>query len=437
MSREQVFDIEIKKFFDVCTKILESHSKAFLSLTPNSDSHVLRNLQRYRTVYNMTDVSTHIPYFQKMFRNYRDDLLNVLREDKWLQDENVVIQFGEELEDEDLRKRSAKRKIEISTIYKNALQLRKTVEESLKGLPDSAHDSSQELIYPEIFLLHLLRILSSIYPQNKELQRNIQVLEKDLGVANARKTGHPLESIAENAKQLLSGVLPGNLKIPSNEEINQKLETAFKDPLVSETLGTTVSSLMNAKNLGEGLGLAMKSLENPKFMDGLMRAVQTIIPAETLETIMKSTESLKDSGEIKEALGKLGLAGENVDLSKTLGSVLNNFNINDLASSLSGVLPNPSSVQTLPDEASSEQQDTTVAPSSSSPVSDPVSEPVSESVSSTPVVLPDFSKFSMQDAVSMLMKNVPPELLNALSKQNIGSSEPSNTPETSKSLIDF
>lgn len=321
MSREQVFDTEIKKFFDVCIKILESHGKAFMNLNPNSDSHVLRNLQRYRTIYNMTEVETHIPYFQKLFRNYRDDLLNVLRDDKWLQDDNVVIQFGEELTDADLRKRSAKRKIEISTIYKNAIQLRKSVEESLKGLPDSAHSNTQELIYPEVFLLHLFRILSAIYPQNKEIQRNVQVLEKDLGVTSARKTGHPLENIAENAKQLLSGVLPGNLKIPSNEELNQKLETAFKDPLVSETLGSTVNSLMNAKNLGEGLGLAIKSLENPKFMDGLMRAVHTLIPPETLETIVKSTESLKDSGEMKDALGKLGLGGD-LDIGKTLSTVL-------------------------------------------------------------------------------------------------------------------
>jgi len=171
MSREQVFDSEIKKFFDICVKILESHSKAFLTTT--TDSHVLRNLQRYRTVYNMTSVETHIPYFQKLFRNYRDEILNVLREDKWLQEENVVIQFGEELEDEDLRKRSAKRKIEISTIYKYAVQLRTTVEESLKGLPDSAHQNSQELIYPEIFLFHLSRIFSALYPQNKDWKKNL------------------------------------------------------------------------------------------------------------------------------------------------------------------------------------------------------------------------------------------------------------------------
>ena len=316
MSREQQFDTEIKKFFDVCVKILESHQKAFLS----SDNHILRNLQRYRIIYNMTEVGTHIPYFQKLFRTYRDELLEVLKEDHWLQNENVVIQFGEELEDEDLRRRSEKRKIEISSIYKSAIQLRKTVEESLKGLPDTAQEQTQELIYPEIFLLHLFRVLFSIYPQNKDIQRNIQTLEKDLGVSSntsTKKANPLLENLAENAKQIFGNVLPNNLKLPSNEEMSQKLEQAFKDPVVSETLGSTVSSLMNAKNLGEGIGAAMKSLENPKFMDGLFRAVQTLIPKETLDTITKSTEQLKDSGDIQDALGKLGIPTD-IDISKML-----------------------------------------------------------------------------------------------------------------------
>jgi hypothetical protein len=413
MSREQVFDSEMKKFFDVCIKILESHDKAFLNLNPTSDHHVLRNLQRYRTVYNMTQVETHIPYFQKLFRNNRDDLLNTLRDDKWLQDENIVIQFGEELEDEELRKRSAKRKIELSTIYKCALKLREHAEESLKGLPESAHDSSHELIYPEILLLHLFRILSAIYPQNKDLTKNIQCLEKELGIS-AKKSNHPLENIAENAKSLLSGVLPSNLKMPSNDEINQKLETAFKDPLVSETLGSTVSSLLNANNLGEGLSLAMKSLENPKFMDGLMRAVQTLIPAETLETIVKSTESLSSSGELKDALSKMGLSGD-LDVNKILSPV---------AANPVAIEPNP------------EPRDTTIESTGDRSTGDRSEAPSSEAPK---LVLPDLSKIPMEDLMSNLMKNVPPELLNVLSQlqnKSTSSAEQAPTIET-KSLIDL
>ena len=319
MSREQVFDTEIKKFFDVCVKILESYQKAFFTLHTASDNHVLRNLQRYKIVYNMTEVSTHIPYFQKLFRTYRDELYEVLKDDHWLLKENIVIQFGEELEDEELRKRSEKRKIEISAIYRYAIQLRKTTEDSLKGLPDTLQEQSQELIYPDIFLLHLYRILFSIYPQNKEIQRVVQTLEKDLGVSSttSKKQNPLLENIAENAKQILGSVLPTNLKLPTNEEMSQKLEQAFKDPVVNETLGTTVNSLMNAKNLGEGIGAAIKSLENPKFMDGLLKAVQTLIPQETLDSITKGTEQLKESGEIKDALGKLGIPTD-IDISKML-----------------------------------------------------------------------------------------------------------------------
>jgi hypothetical protein len=346
----------------------------------------------------MTDVAKHIPYFQKLFRNYRDDLANVLKEDKWLRDENIIVQFGEELEDEDLRKRSAKRKIEISTIYKYAHQLRKSVEDSLQGLPETAHESAQELIFPEIFLLHLLRVLFAIYPQNKELQRNIQTLEKDLGVSNAKKPGTSLDAIADSAKQMLGGILPGGLKLPSNEELNSKLEQAFKDPLVSETLGQTVNSLIGAKDLGEGIGLAMKSLENPKFMEGLMKAVQTFIPQETLDSIVKSTESLKESGEVKEALSKLGIPAE-IDISK--------------------VLQNPSELLSSVLQNNTNNTDT---PSSV--------EEVSEN-----------SPINIKSALDTLMKNnIPPEMIQALENMMKNPNTANATDHTSnpeKSLIDL
>lgn len=428
MSREQQFDTEIKKFFDVCVKILESHQKAFLS----SDNHILRNLQRYRIIYNMTEVGTHIPYFQKLFRTYRDELLEVLKEDHWLQNENVVIQFGEELEDEDLRRRSEKRKIEISSIYKSAIQLRKTVEESLKGLPDTAQEQTQELIYPEIFLLHLFRVLFSIYPQNKDIQRNIQTLEKDLGVSSntsTKKANPLLENLAENAKQIFGNVLPNNLKLPSNEEMSQKLEQAFKDPVVSETLGSTVSSLMNAKNLGEGIGAAMKSLENPKFMDGLFRAVQTLIPKETLDTITKSTEQLKDSGDIQDALGKLGIPTD-IDISKMLKE-------GPGAELLKSITPSSDNTSTNCEDGvcqlpplNDSQQDSSVT--STATIGDTnievgtVKEGKQEAKQESPSV-------NMEQMFQSMMKNIPPELSEMLNKyqSQILNKEPE------KSLIDL
>jgi hypothetical protein len=451
MSREQQFDTEIKKFFDVCVKILESHQKSFLT----SDNHVLRNLQRYRIIYNMTEVGTHIPYFQNLFRTYRDELLDVLKDDHWLKNENVVIQFGEELEDEDLRRRSEKRKIEISSIYRSAIQLRKTIEESLKGLPDSAQEQTQELIYPEIFLLHLFRVLFSIYPQNKDIQRNIQTLEKDLGVSSqtsTKKTNPLLENLTENAKQIFGNVLPNNLKLPSNEEMSQKLEQAFKDPVVSETLGSTVNSLMNAKNLGEGIGAAMKSLENPKFMDGLFRAVQTLIPKETLDSITKSTEQLKDSGDIKDALGKLGIPTD-IDISKMLKEGPGAELLKSIAPVTSpATSPATSPVTSMVTESNQESnlncEDGVCQLPPLNESSSNVSETTSAATSAaTSAVIGDTnfevgqvkegkqetSGVNMEQMFQSLMKNIPPELSEMLNKYQ---SQMLNK-EPEKSLIDL
>ena len=451
MSREQVFDTEIKKFFDVSIKILESHTKTFLSLHPTPDNHITRNLQRYRIVYNMTTPEDHIPYFQKLFRNYKSELIEILKDDKWLVEGNVVIQYGEDLEDEELRKRAEKRKIEISSIYKCAVQLKKSVEESLKGLPESAQEQSQELIYPEIFLLHLFRILFAIYPQNKDVQKVVQTLEKELGISsNQRKMNPLLEGLAENAKNIFGGVLPGNLKLPSNQEMSQKLEQAFKDPVVNETLGATVNSLMNAKNLGEGLGAALKSLENPKFMDGILKAVQTLIPPETLEGIMKSTEQLKESGDVKDALGKLGLPSE-IDISKMLTDGKGNggldlakmLNINQLAGAVSRSTP---AIEEGNKTESIVEVDSQLEAVSQGPKGEEISDSPSPAVEPLPQVesvspqldLSQLAKglegINPEQMIQGLLKSVPSEFQNLFSQMMKPSEE---QVQEQKSLIDL
>ena len=437
MSREQVFDSEIKKFFDISVKILESHQK---NQIVSNDNHTLRNLQRYKIVYNMTDVESHIPYFQKIFRTYRDDLYNVLKEDKWLIDENIVIQYGEEIEDPELRKRSEKRKIEISSIYKTAVQLRNTFEESLKGLPESARENAQELIYPHIFLLHLFRIFFSIYPQNKEIQKVVQTLEKELGMNpnTNKKSNNPLAEIAQNAQKilgngntnLLQSLLPPDLKLPSNDEMASKLQEAMKDPVVNETLGATMNSVMGAKNIGEGISLALKSLENPKFMEGLLKTVNTLIPAETLNAITKSTEQLKENGEIKNALSSLGLPSE-IDISQML-----NDQINQLKVSVSeGVQSHdllPSSLQL---ETSSEQVSLQMDESQA-----PVSE--SNEPTATSVIHPSFESLNkitsgLPTEMMDMLKN--PNLLQMFNQfqQQLLNQQSSSSPSEEKSLIDF
>jgi len=451
MSREQVFDTEIKKFFDVSIKILEAYNKTFLSLHATPDNHIIRNLQRYRIVYNMTSPEDHIPYFQKLFRNNKSDLGEVLKDDKWLLDGSIVIQYGEDLEDEELRKRAEKRKIEVSAIYKCAVQLRKSVEESLKGLPETAQEQSQELIYPDVFLLHLYRILYAIYPQNKDLQKVVQTLEKELGISSQKKMNPLLEGLAENAKSLF-----GNLNLGSNQDMSQKLEQAFKDPVVNETLGATVSSLMNAKNLGEGLGAALKSLENPKFMDGILKAVQTFIPPETLDTIMKSTEQLKENGDVKQALGKLGLP--EIDISKMLTDGKANggldlskmLNINHLASAVESAQAQAEAV--LPEQVQepSLMQEVVVDEIKVQPTVVGEESVVSESTD-TPLpqqldlgqLAKGLENINPEQMIQSLLKSVPPEFQNLLSQMmkqpgGAGGALESSGPEPSeKSLIDL
>lgn len=437
MSREQVFDSEIKKFFDICVRILESYQKYQIVST---DNHTLRNLQRYKIVYNMTEVETHIPYFQKIFRMYRDDLYEILKEDKWLMDENLVIQYGEEIEDPDLRKRSEKRKIELSSIYKTAVQLRRTYEESVKGLPESARDQSPELTYPQVFLLHLFRIFYAIYPQNKEVLKVVQSLEKDLGMTstNTKKMNNPLAEIAENAKKilggggangnLLQGLLPPDLKLPSNEEMASKLQQAMKDPVVNETLGATMNSVMGAKNIGEGISLALKSLENPKFMEGLLKTVNTLIPAETMDAITKSTEQLKDNGEIKNALSSLGLPSE-IDISQMLNQQLSQLKVSPSVSE-------ENNTETLTVENLDNQ------------VVDPQSMTAEDSqqtqISSGPI--------TQEQTLNQLSSMIPTEMMDMLKNPNLlqmfnqfqqqltqqsSSSVESTTSQEEKSLIDF
>jgi hypothetical protein len=225
-------------------------------------------------------------------------------------------------------------------------------------------------------------------------------------------------------------LLPPDLKLPSNDEMASKLQEAMKDPVVNETLGATMNSVMGAKNIGEGISLALKSLENPKFMEGLLKTVNTLIPAETLNAITKSTEQLKENGEIKNALSSLGLPSE-IDISQML-----NDQINQLKVSVSeGVQSSSLSPSSLQLETSSEQVSLQMDESQA-----PVSE--SNEPTATSVIHPSFESLNKitsglpTEMVDML-KN--PNLLQMFNQfqQQLLNQQSSTSPSEEKSLIDF
>jgi hypothetical protein len=227
--------------------------------------------------------------------------------------------------------------------------------------------------------------------------------------------------------------------------MSSKLQQAMKDPLVSETLGATMNSVMGAKNIGEGITLALKSLENPKFMEGLLKTVNTLIPAETMNAITKSTEQLKENGEIKNALSSLGLSSE-IDISQMLNQQLR-------------IQPSESSSDNVSDSpaVSSDTVEPHVSASSSATSSSasPLIATSSTTVESSGSESTNNEQTQAVETLNQLTSVIPTEMMDMLKNPNLlqmfnqfqqqmiqglgqpGQSNQASTPTEEKSLIDF
>ena len=259
MTEAIKFEQSLERLFKILQKVLEVKENYVLNLTGTNATLTFLNkyIKAYEydsAKYGKEGIKSHINYFEKIYQANREAVLNGYKSDGWLRNGQIVIQFGEETNGIGI----SNVKILLSTIYNEACDIRVRAEEKLVGLSDDEYQKCQEIIYPEIILLHLYRIFVYILEQKpnspdltklKTCLRDLEIELKITTPTTSVSSSTPSNSTENNlgglggllnmATQFMQkiGMNVEGIQMPSENDINSVIGNIFNNPQVVQTVG--------------------------------------------------------------------------------------------------------------------------------------------------------------------------------------------------------
>ena len=271
MTEVTKFEQSLDRLFKILQKVLEVREKYVLNLTGSNPTLLCLNkyIKAYEydsTKYGKEGIKSHINYFEKIYNTHRESVLTGYKNDNWLKNGQIIIQFGEETNGIGI----SNVKILLSTIYNEACDIRTRAEEKLVGLSDEEYQKCQEIIYPEIILLHLYRIFVYILEQKSnstdliKLRNCLRDLEVELKIPTASAQAAPsttpvaptapsenslggLGGLMNMATQFMQkiGMNVEGIQLPSENDITNVLGNIFNNPQIVQTVGNLARDASN------------------------------------------------------------------------------------------------------------------------------------------------------------------------------------------------
>lgn len=291
-TRNESIDKEIKAL------IKQSEDTIKSKYGPNSNRIELECLNRYSSVYKNTDPQEHFEYFQNIYKKKRLEILDTIKDDKWIRLGNINVQFGEGTKvSSEMENKRKKIKIMLSDIYKIALDLQSIAEKTLDGIDDQMANESvgKDLIRPNILLLHLTRIF---YFLNDDLDKDklgeiVTHLETVLCVTkrtvipdsmkivdqtvNSPGMSNGLTSLFTMATSMMEKMgykPPPGMKPPSDGEISQVINTVFGNETTQNVIHGMFSSLKDRNDFGTAVQEIIKNVTDPKTLESIQDSVK-------------------------------------------------------------------------------------------------------------------------------------------------------------------
>jgi hypothetical protein len=254
-------------------------------------------LKRYLSIYNNTDPQEHYRYFETIYNRKRTEILNCLKDDRWIRTGNIVIQFGEGIKStREIEEKRKQVRIMISDIFLIACDLQGQAEKLLDGIDESFAQEAggKDLIRPNILLLHLIRIFYYLNDgsDKKLLGDIVSQIEDDLGVKNKTVDVDPLNNSVPvpdigTATGGLSGLFtmatsmmekmgykpPPGMKPPSEQEISNVISTVFGNETTQNAIQGMFTSLQGCTDFGTAIQTVVKNVTDPKTMEAIQESV--------------------------------------------------------------------------------------------------------------------------------------------------------------------
>lgn len=295
----------------------ESFNKDFLALVKQSEETIktrysaqialgespveLVCLNKYLSMYNNMKPEEHFRYFETLYNRKRKDILDSIKDDRWLRNGRVIIQFGEGINLKPAVQAKLKQtRIMLSDIFLIACDLQTQAEKALDGI-EGVDDTTiqaaggKDLVRPTILLLHLMRIFYYLAPDSDKDQVGAVVtrLESDLGMTR-RTVGQEPWKTQQNAVPMsqaatggLSGLFtmaqglmekmgyqpPPGMKPPSEGEISKVIESVFSNQTTQNAIQGMFTSLQGCQDFGSAMQQVVGNVTDPTTMAAIQESV--------------------------------------------------------------------------------------------------------------------------------------------------------------------
>lgn len=244
--------------------------------------------------------SIHKNYFADIFQKFKDDILKGYEFDSWLVENDVRVVFGSENPEA-----SHKGYIGISDVYKASKECVKKAKVK----------DDQIIIYPQIFLLHLYRVFSSLRDDEKfvdifsnedvknGIYQQMQILENDLKTGSVGETNIKVNNLqfptnvgqhadpSEALKAMMNDPMLDNIfsmvtntfassgMIPKDEldkvsvtDIRKQFNNILNSDSLKKTFDTMNKSLSSAKSPEEAMRMSMGMMQDPNLLAEFAKA---------------------------------------------------------------------------------------------------------------------------------------------------------------------
>lgn len=286
-KKKNGFDRELRQLIKQSEETIHSRYGALIELGELRPELVCLN--KYSNIYSGMKPEEHYCYFETFYNKNRMSIINSLEDDKWLRSGNLYVQFGEGIKD--LAEKCKSIRIMLSDIYAISWDLKETAEKSLDGIDQkfASGAGSKDLIRPQIFLLHLMRIFYYLNDGSDKIKLGeiITKLEEELGIPKERMTVVKESATEDDEEGGLSSIFnvatgmmkkmgiepPPDIKKPSNKEISTIIDKIFNNDATQGALEKMFSSLQGCTDLGSCLQTVVKNVTDPSTMSAIQDSV--------------------------------------------------------------------------------------------------------------------------------------------------------------------
>lgn len=258
-------------------------------------------LERFESIYDKLPASEFYIHFTKLFERKRNLIIKSLDNDAWLKNGNIVIQFGEGVQE--LRGKCDNIKILLSNIYNCAVELRESSKNTFSDFSEELARQDVNIIKPSIILLHLMRIFYYIVDNEDDklaLSIIVNTLEEDLSVKNktvrpVSPLTNPLASLSSNTEMIsdtLSTIFStlstiakqvgiegmDELQAPTGKQIKEGLDSTINNEQIQSSISTLMQSVNNKEDMVSSITNFAKTVLTPEMIatmqNGLLKTAQ-------------------------------------------------------------------------------------------------------------------------------------------------------------------